>query len=226
MSKKIKEISLAAGYGRKTEMSLRQRLLDILDVEEESSQISFEEFLDWIDEDTRAEWVNGEVIMASPASRQHQDISDFLTSTMRVFVEVHKLGWILSAPFLMKLEGTAREPDLIFLNAQHQKRLCETYLDGPADLAVEIISPESFGRDRGDKFYEYEAAGIPEYWLIDPLRERAEFYQLDEQGCYQLVLPNEDGVYHAAQLPGFAFPVDWLWEQPSVLQALKTLELV
>ncbi len=222
MSKKMKDISLAS----ETEMSLRQRLLDILDVEEESTKISFEEFLDWADEDTHAEWVRGEVIITSPASRRHQEISGFLISIMQVFVEAHNSGWLCSAPFLMRLEDSAREPDLLFLAAQHQERLCETYLDGPADLAVEIISPESFGRDRGDKFYEYEAAGIPEYWLIDPLRERAEFYQLDEQGRYQLVVPDEDGVYHAAQLPGFAFPVDWLWEHPSVLQALKTLGLV
>ena len=207
-------------------MSLRQRLLDILNIEEELPQTSFEEFLDWADEDTRAEWVNGEVIMTSPASRRHQEMVKFLMAILNVYVEEHTLGVFLPAPFLMKLEDTAREPDLLFLTAQHQERLRETYLDGPADLVIEIISPESFGRDRGDKFYEYEAAGIPEYWLIDPLRERAEFYQLDEQGRYQLVVPNEDGLYHADQLTGFAFPVDWLWEQPSVLQALKTLGLV
>ncbi len=71
----------------------------------------------------------------------------------------------------------------------------------------------------------YEAAGIPEYWLIDPQRERAEFYQLDEQGRYQFVLPDEE-VYHAAQLPGLAFPVDWLWAHPPIVQALRNLNLV
>ena len=45
-------------------------------------------------------------------------------------------------------------------------RVHRTYLDGPADLVVEIVSPESAGRDRGEKYYEYEAAGIPEYWLL------------------------------------------------------------
>ncbi|MEJ7756097.1 MAG: Uma2 family endonuclease [Nocardioidaceae bacterium] len=55
----------------------------------------------------------------------------------------------------------------------------KTYLDGAADLAIEIISPESIGRDRGEKFVEYEAAGIREYWLIDPERRQAEFYRLE-----------------------------------------------
>ncbi|MBS1248720.1 MAG: hypothetical protein MAG431_00282 [Chloroflexi bacterium] len=224
MSKKLKEVSLA--YGRTAEMSLRQRLLDLLEVEEKASQMSFEEFLNSVDEDTHAEWVNGEMIMAGPASRRHQEVVKFLVAILNVYVEEHTQGVILPAPFLMRLEDTAREPDLIFLAAQHQDRLHETYLEGPADLVVEIISPESFGRDRGDKFHEYEEAGIPEYWLIDPIRERAEFYQVDEQNRYQLVAPDEDGVYHAAELPDFTLPVDWLWDPPSILQALKSLGFI
>lgn len=47
----------------------------------------------------------------------------------------------------------------------------ETYLDGPADLVVGIVSPDSVGRDRGEKFYEYAQGGVPEYWLIDPQLE-------------------------------------------------------
>ena len=47
---------------------------------------------------------------------------------------------------------------------EHLDRLTDSHLSGPADLAVEIVSPDSLGRDRGDKFAEYGAAGIPEYW--------------------------------------------------------------
>jgi Uma2 family endonuclease len=55
-------------------------------------------------------------------------------------------------------------------------------------LIVEIISPESSGRDRGEKFYEYEMAGVREYWLIDPQREQVEFYELNAEGRYTLLL--------------------------------------
>jgi hypothetical protein len=34
-------------------------------------KLSYEEFLDWCDEDTLAEWVDGEIIMYSPASLIH-----------------------------------------------------------------------------------------------------------------------------------------------------------
>jgi Uma2 family endonuclease len=93
-------------------------------------------------------------------------------------------------------------------------RLKPTYLDGPADLAVEVVSPESAGRDRGDKYYEYERAGITEYWLIDPQTERAEFYQLDAAERYHLILPDGDGLYHSAILPGLWLRVAWLWQDP------------
>ncbi len=56
--------------------------------------------------------------------------------------------------------------------------------DGPPDLVVEVISPESVGGDRGEKFHEYEGAGIAEYWLVDPQREVLEVYVLDDGERY------------------------------------------
>jgi Uma2 family endonuclease len=151
--------------------------------------------------------------MMSPASDRHQDLSGFLGSVFRSFVEERDLGIVRSAPFQMKLERNGREPDLLFVTKEHLGRLRETYLDGPADLVVEIVSPESAGRDRGEKFYEYEAAGVREYWLIDPERERAEFYRLEE-GRYRLQEPDAEGRYRSAVLEGFWLQVDWLWAEP------------
>ncbi len=102
----------------------------------------------------------------------------------------------------------------------------ETYLDGPADLAVEIVSPESVGRDRGEKFIEYEAAGIPEFWLIDPERRRAEFYELSADGLYHLAAVPE-GICHSKILPGFFLRVEWLWRSPApTIEALRELKLI
>jgi Uma2 family endonuclease len=164
--------------------------------------------------------------MHSPASDHHQDISDFLTSVLRAFVETRQLGIIRSAPFQMRLAHSGREPDLLFLAYEHLERRKGTYLDGPADLVVEIMSPESAARDRGEKFYEYAEAGIPEYWLIDPLREQAEFYQMDASGSYRPALPDAEGIYHSKVLPGFWLCVDWLWRLPPVLDVLRQLGLI
>ncbi len=190
-------------------------------------KMSYEEFLEWCDEDTWAEWVDGEVIVLSPASDRHQDLRDWLVFTLRAFAEAHDLGVVRSAPFLMKLER-GREPDVLFVAREHLARLKENYLDGPADLVIEIVSPDSIERDRGSKFVEYEAAGVREYWLIDPLRERAEFYQLDEEGFYRSVLPDAGGVYHSQAVSGFWLKVEWLWQEPlpRVLDVLRDMQLV
>jgi Uma2 family endonuclease len=105
-------------------------------------------------------------------------------------------------------------PDLLFLAKEHLGRLRESHIEGPADLVVEIVSKESRGRDRGEKFYEYAEGGVPEYWLLDPQLEQAEFYQLDAQGRYQMVAPDDSGIYHAKVVAGFWLRVAWLWHQP------------
>ena len=201
-----------------------RRLLEALQASSKPLKMTYEEFLAWAGEDTLAEWVNGEVIMVSPASDRHQDLSDFLTSILRIYTEAHGLGAIRSAPFQVRLARSGREPDLMFIAREHQDRLKENYLDGPADLVVEIVSPDSVGRDRGEKFYEYEEAGIPEYWLLDPQRGRAEFYQ--RQGDrYHLAFEGREGEYRALMLPGFWLRVEWLWQQPlpSPIRALAEI---
>jgi Uma2 family endonuclease len=166
--------------------------------------------------------------MTSPASNRHQDLVRFLVSILGIYVEAHGLGVVRPAPFQMKLEPSGREPDLLFVAKAHEDRLRTSYLDGPADLVVEIISLESVERDRGTKFVEYEAAGIPEYWLIDPLRNWAEFYQLDHEGRYNTAFAGRQGTYTSSRLPDFCLHVDWLWQMPlpPVLDVLRELHLI
>jgi len=194
------------------------------------AKISYEEFLELDGEDQHVEWVDGEVIPMSPVSERHEDVSGFLKPLLRHFVEAHNLGVVRGEPLQMKpaLHFPGRAPDIFFVATAHLDRLKKTYLEGPADLVVEIISPESRARDRGDKFFEYEAAGIPEYWLIDPIREQAEFYQLGADGIYRPTSLNAEGRYHSAVLPGLWLQERWLWETPlpPLLSILKSWELI
>lgn len=173
--------------------------------------MKYDEFLAWADEDTHAEWVDSAVIFKGPLSLRGHMLRSFLMRVLSEFTEEYGLGTIIGN-FHMRLDHSGREPELIFVASDHTARLTEVYLDGPADLVVEVISPESGARDRGEKFYEYEAAGIPEYWLLDPEAERAEFYQLDEHGKYQQIAPDPQHVYHSRALPGFWLKTDWLWQ--------------
>ncbi len=188
--------------------------------------ITYEEFLEWADEDTWAEWVDHEVVFMSPPATRHQRIAVFLTRVMGAFVEEKELGEVLSAPYQMKLEN-GREPDVLFIAEAHRDRLKDVYLDGPADLVVEIVSPESGPRDRGEKFYEYEAGGVPEYRLIDPLREALEVYRLEGKR-YRPVRPEAGGVYRSEALPGFWLKEEWLWQEPlpKVFDVLREWKLL
>ncbi|MEO6392713.1 MAG: Uma2 family endonuclease [Pyrinomonadaceae bacterium] len=190
--------------------------------------ITFEQYLT-IGEDTQIlEWVDGEVIKMAPAAQRHQEILLFLLHTVGLYVELHDLGRIVSAPFAMKLaaQKRGREPDILFVKRERLDLLKDTFLDGPADLAIEIISPESVGPDRGEKFIEYEEAGIPEYWLVDFTRRQAEFNELGEDGLYHLA-DTRDGIYRSKALGGFYLRIDWLWQMPApTIEALRELKLL
>ncbi len=179
-------------------------------------ELSYEEFLAWCDEDTWAEWVDGEVVMVSPASNRHQGIAGFLASILGLYVQAHDSGTVLTAPFQMRLAELrrGREPDLLFIAKARRHLLKKTYLDGPADLVIETISPESRLRDRGERRAEYEAAGVREYWLLDPERQEADFHHLDKHGRYRLIELDPLGIYRSQVLPGFWLKPDWLWQEP------------
>jgi Uma2 family endonuclease len=192
-------------------------------------RMSYEEYLAWADEDVHAEWVDGEVIVQAPPKEPHQRVVAFLIQLMGLFIQLFKLGRLLPAPFEMRAvpDSPAREPDLVFVALEHLDRLTEERLSGPADLVVEVISNDSVGRDRADKFYEYQAAGVREYWILDsrPGYERADFYVPDENGRYRPVPVNPDSRYQSTILPGFWLQVEWVTavEPPAVLTALAQI---
>lgn len=180
------------------------------------AKMTYEEFLAQADEDTPAEWVDGEVILMGPASQRHQRLVSFLTTLLQHFVEANQSGVVLSAPFQMKLAArpSGREPDVLFVSSGRLDRLKEMYLDGPADLAIGVVSANSRARDRVDKFYEYEQGGVREYWLVDPLSKQAEFYLLGGDGSYHAASVGADGEFHSVVLNGLHLKVAWLWQEP------------
>jgi Uma2 family endonuclease len=151
----------------------------------------------------------------------------FLAALFQLYLEKHAIGRVLPAPFQMKLRNSGREPDLLFVATERLDRLRENHLEGPADLAVEIVSRDSGARDRGDKFFEYEREGVREYWLLEPIRRRAEFYRQGPGGYYVTVAAGEDNIFRSEVLPGFWVRTSWLWQDPLPLTAaVKELGLL
>ena len=179
-------------------------------------KMSYEAFLAWTDEDTHAEWVNGEVIVFMLPKYVHQATLGFLHELLKLFVDMFNLGKIQVAPFEMNLSqsNSYREPDIFFVAEENVARLTEERLEGPADLIIEIISDSTVYNDREHKFEEYQAAGVREYWLIDPRpdKRRADFYHLAETGLYELFATEDDERVESQVLAGFWLQPDWIWQ--------------
>lgn len=188
-------------------------------------RMSYEEFLSEY-EGEHAEWVDGEVQLMSPVSSEHQRLGGFLFTLLQFLVQEHGLGEVFYEKFQMKTGASlpGREPDIAVVLNENASRIRPTFLDGPADIAVEVVSNESRSRDRGEKFDEYEEGGVREYWLIDPEREMAEFYIRNDNGIFETATL-EDGVFRSTVLEGFWVRTSWLWERPALKVALAELGL-
>ncbi|MFN0145384.1 MAG: Uma2 family endonuclease [Dehalococcoidia bacterium] len=186
-------------------------------------RISYEEFLRLTD-GMHAEWVDGEVIPGVTISLTHEMTHNSLHPILSAFVDERSLGIVVRDPFQMKtgpgLPG--RAPDLTFVANEHLDRLHETYLEGPADLAVEILSPRNASTDYVDKYREYESGGVPEYWIIDPVNHTADFFVLRD-GRYERAYADAEGIYRSTAVPGFWFRVGWLWERPPLSKVLSEI---
>lgn len=163
------------------------------------------------------EYVEGVVIKISPASRLHNRHVYFLFALLDIYFGLRPIGEVIGQPFVMHLPefpNRRREPDLLIVLNENPHELTETFMNGPADICIEVVSKESSARDHGIKFNEYETGGVSEYWLIDPLRKDYRFYRRDDEGLYHPVPLNETGEYLTPLLPDFRLHVPILWKDP------------
>lgn len=176
--------------------------------------------------DGRFEWVDGRVVEHVPPTVGECLLRGFLATLLDTYAEETVGGCVLWGGFLQRLdERTVRTPDVSYLRPTRLHDVHKTHLEGGADLVIEIVSPESGARDRGEKFDEYEQAGIEEYWIVDPRRRIAGFYRLRD-GLYALILPDAEGKAYSSALPGFFVRVEWLWDPPKLIDALRALRVL
>jgi Uma2 family endonuclease len=193
-----------------------------------SARVSEEEYDGWLraNPESRSEWVEGELIIKSPVSYEHADLNLWLGALLSSFVAEKALGTVVGPEFTARLRSgkSRRVPDLLFVAESRRDLIRPMHLDGPPDLIVEIVSNDSLSRDCREKYLEYEAAGVREYWIVDPFSKQVEAYSRDETGKFKPIA-EIDGRIPSVVLGGFHLSSAWLWTtpRPTALSLLQEL---
>ena len=142
-------------------------------------------------------------------SLAHQFMVAFLYETLWAFVKPLALGSVLFAPLPVRLWARhLREPDVVFFKTGRFTDLHKPP-DG-ADLVMEVVSPgeENRTRDLEDKRQDYAAAGIAEYWIVDPQEQHVIVLTLDGQTYREHGVFGHDTTATSVLFSGFSVVVD------------------
>ena len=128
-----------------------------------------ERFYEEMSDDQKVEFIDGEVVMHSPARNRHLTAKLNLTRLISTFVDQHGLGVVRDEKCLCVFPRNDYEPDIVFFGTEKVSRFHSNTMKFPVpEFAVEVLSETTEHRDRGVKFEDYEAHGVQEYWIIDP----------------------------------------------------------
>ena len=183
-------------------------------------------FREWLRDDVKAEFINGEVIMHSPVKRRHLVASKLLENLLQNYVMIHELGEVDTEKALVGMTRNDYEPDICYWNKETASTFDDDQMVHPApDLIVEILSKSTAKFDRGIKFEDYAAHGVREYWIIDPVRQSVAQYQLDEPTmafASTAVLFINDTL-SSLTVSGFQIPVRAIFDKDANMTALQKL---
>jgi Uma2 family endonuclease len=192
----VSEVAVAVGTGAETHPATRRW--------------TEAEFL-VLDPERPFELVDGRLEELPVSTEEHDDLEDYMCEALREYVRQGELGKVRDSGVAVKVgPDLMRYPDVVLVLRENYWRRKGAYLEG-ADLVMEVVSPGGRMRDFRYKRLDYEAAGISEYWIIDPLETAVTVLTLDG-GVFR-----EHGVFtpgHRATsvlLPGFAIDVEDLF---------------
>lgn len=159
------------------------------------------------------EFIQGEVIMHSPALNRHLLASQRLYDLLSAYVRVHQIGTVRHEKAMTSFPRNDYEPDVMFFSPAKAALVDPDTLKFPIpDFIAEVLSPSTEARDRGIKFRDYALHGVAEYWIIDPVAETVEPYSLAD-GIYPPVQPQTEGLLGSDVVPGFQIPVRALFDE-------------
>jgi Uma2 family endonuclease len=176
--------------------------------------VSERQFDRLVDEDTKAELIDGVMVVHSPASPRHDDVAGFLRFLMRFCAAAREQGKVLGPDSLVHL-ATCRKfaPDIFFLVQRRvPRRLPRKQFEIPPDLVVEVLSPSNRADDLEDKRPAYREAGVRELWLVDLANDEIIVDRKRGRSYATTTLP--EGPVRSEVLEGFWIEAEWVWAEP------------
>ena len=184
------------------------------------------EFREWLDEDAKAEFINGEVILHSPVKRRHISVSRRLSNLLITYTSLRKLGEVMVEKALIGLTRNDYEPDIAFFSSERAAEFTDEQMVFPApDFVVEILSKSTAKIDRGIKHTDYASHGVREYWIIDPTHNAVEQY-LRPGDATEFMPASKLLVGHTIKstaIPGFEIPVEALFDDAACAEPMQVL---
>jgi Uma2 family endonuclease len=160
-------------------------------------------------EHQKAEFINGEVVIHSPAKKEHNNASGKLFRLIDVYVDRHQLGYVGYEKTMITLSRNDYEPDVCFFGREKAQHFQEGQSLFPAPgLVIEVLSPKTAAHDRGVKFEDYRAHGVREDWIVDPGAKSVEQYCFDAGQRCELILKSGNGPICCEALPGFQIRIE------------------
>jgi Uma2 family endonuclease len=183
-----------------------------------------EDFYREAGEDSDWEYLDGRIVMHSPASERHEDLFRFLFILVGAYLDERGAGIVRGSRYPMRLDPRwSPEPDLLVVRPGKRNLLGKTRLEGPADLVIEIASDSDPGLDLREKLPRYREAGIDEIWLVNPFEQVLRAETKGPTGYESRTLAS--GRLSSIVIPGFWIEVAWLWRDtlPSTMACLREL---
>lgn len=198
-------------------------LIEQAQIRLEAEKVVRQHFYETIDENTKMEFINGEIIFQSPVKKMHNDATGSIYMLLKVYVLQYDLGWVGVEKVLVSLTRNDYEPDVCFWKKGRAQHFTEDQIQFPApDLAIEVLSPKTAKTDRTTKYVDYEAHGVHEYWIVDPKKKKVEQFILIN-GQYYPRFKGADGGLKSEAVGGFIIDVEAFFEPAMINEALVKL---
>lgn len=141
----------------------------------------------------RAELIDGKIYYMAPPSRRHQDLIFSMSRKIADYIDTKEGNCkVYLAPFAVFLNKNNKnyvEPDISIVCDQN--KLTDNGCNGAPDWIIEIVSPSSKQMDYLIKLLRYQAAGVREYWIVDPQKERVTVYFFEKETVEEYVFGEE-----------------------------------